>query len=138
MSSFTDQLALDQNIFLDTEGFGQAALYAPTDSGGSTFAVVVVVGDPVMSEGQQDFGIEVRRVATLYVQKSVVLAGIFGITGTSRDTRRGDSITIASGADAGTWLLQGPPAEDLGDGANLIGVLPAIAAPGAKGARELR
>lgn len=138
MSGFTDQLALDvSSTFLDSEVFGQSGSYQCTD-GGAPFAISVVVGDAVMSELQVDFGVEARRVATLFCQRSTIFVGITTALGTGRDSKRGDSITIATGPDAGTWIIQGPPQEDFGDGANLTAVLPLVAAPGARGARELR
>jgi hypothetical protein len=136
--TFADQMAADWPTFTDpTNGFGDAATFVPFDQSDKTFALAVTIGDQDPTVTQFAGGQEGRRVAPIFCQLSLVQAGILAQTSSARSPVKGDAIVIASGANAGTWVLYGPATTDMGDGCHMTGVLSTLDAPGSD-AREVR
>lgn len=132
-----DQMAADLATFINTDEFGDSASFQCQD-GGAAFPISVVVGDPAPATSMMDAGQESRRTAQIFMRHSVMIAGILAATTRSRDARRGDSLTIASGTNAGIWTIEGPSATDVGDGCWVNAVFAALDAPGGKTVREIR
>jgi hypothetical protein len=117
------QMAADLTaLFLNTDEFAESTTYTPNGTAigaTTTFSLNVVPGDidpaflPTVS-GEQD-----QRTAQFVAVLSLVQAGIATVEGSSRDPRRGDSLVIASGAYAGTWIVERQWA-DLGGGVALF------------------
>lgn len=101
-------------VFLNTDDFGQAATFLALN-GATAFACTVMPTDPNPSMVQISEGTESRRESRFLASLSVLRAGILADLGTARDPGRGDAVTIASGADAGTWVVRTISA-DTGDG----------------------
>lgn len=135
--SLSDLMAADMDeVFLNTSDFGQAATYA-ANGGGTPFACTVVPTDPSPSMVQISQGTEDRRESRFLGSLSALRAGILADLGTVRDPMRGDAVTIASGADAGEWVVR-TIAMDIGDGVMLDCVLSDLYTLGASGATENR
>lgn len=101
-------------LFLNTDEFADTGTYTP--NGAATgFAVTLVPGDVDESFLPTPSGEADRRMAAFTGVLSLLRAGILGIEGTVRDPRRLDSFAIATGAYAGTWVVERYSA-DLGGG----------------------
>jgi hypothetical protein len=116
--TLADQMAADlANVFLSTSEFAISSTFLPgTDTTGFTLTVVPGDEQPAMIQIME--GQEVSRTARFLAKLSTVRAGIATRLGTARDPIRADRIVIASGADAGTWLVQ-TVTPDLGDGVQM-------------------
>ena len=135
--SFQDDLAADvANVFGNAEEFGQTASYRPRGAA-TTFNLIVTFGDPDESVQQMQAGQSVDRVVRAMVSLAVVRAGIAVIEVTARDPGRGDLFTIASGADAGTWVVQ-DAVPDLGGAVQLTVSFDRQRIYGAEGATQVR
>lgn len=138
-SPFQDQMASDlANVFLDPDVFGDNATYVPTEQPGQSFPLIVVVGDHQTSAVQMSGGQEGVAMASIDASLAVILSGLFQILGSQRYPHRGDQIVIASGNNAGTWIVAGPAARDAGGGAKLDCFLTTLDAPGGRDTREVR
>jgi hypothetical protein len=108
-------------LFLDTGEFAEDASYYPngTAIGATTsFAVKAVPGDVTEAFLATVSGEADQRIAQFVASLAVLRAGMATVEGTARDPRRGDYLTVASGAYAGTWVVA-TFALDLGGGATL-------------------
>jgi hypothetical protein len=114
MTLKTDMAADLTAIFLNTGEFADTATYTPNGAA-SSFTVTLVPGDIDESFLPTPSGEADRRMAQFTGVLSLLRAGILGIEGTVRDPRRLDSFVIASGAYAGTWVVERYSA-DLGGG----------------------
>lgn len=133
-----DQMANDlTDVFLNTDDFADDATYFVKGSTVAGFPCTLVIGDPQPGFVQIDGGQEDRRPATAVAQRSALRTGIEAITGVARDPVKGDYLTIATGAYAGTWTVDRAQGDE-GDAMQLSLVNAILYAPGAKGAREVR
>ena len=104
-------------LFLNTDEFADTASYTPNGAA-TSFSVTLVPGDIDESFLPTESGEADRRMAPFVGVLSLLRAGILAIEGTVRDPRRLDSFVIASGAYAGTWVVE-RYAADLGGGVTL-------------------
>lgn len=112
------QMAADLTaLFLNTAEFADTATYTPNGAA-SGFSVTLVPGDVDESFLPTASGEADRRMAQFIGVLSLIRTGILAIEGTVRDPRRLDSFVIASGAYAGTWVVE-RYAADLGGGVSL-------------------
>jgi hypothetical protein len=114
MTLKTDMAADLTAIFLNTDEFADTATYTPNGAA-SGFSVTLLPGDIDESFLPTASGEADRRMAPFTGVLSLLRAGILAIEGTVRDPRRLDSFVIASGAYAGTWVVERYSA-DLGGG----------------------
>ena len=122
--------------FLNVQDFGQSATYAARN-GATPFACTVMPTDPNPSIMQISQGIEDRRESRFLGSRTALRAGILADLGTVRDPARGDTVTIASGADAGEWVVR-TVTLDFGGGAMLDCIQSDLYSLGASGAIENR
>lgn len=116
--SLADQLAADlTTVFLRTDALGVSAQFRPVKQA-TTFGLVVAFGDPDETTTDTLMGLSTDRIVRVLAQRSVIRAGIAGIEGVERDAIREDSFEVATGPDAGTWVVQSVSA-DFGDALQL-------------------
>lgn len=132
-----DQMASDlTDVFLNTDDFADDATFV-VKGGKIGFAVKAVFGDVSPGFFQVDGGQEDRRPVAVTVNRTVVRAGINGITGTTRDPVKGDALEVSSGANAGNWTVM-TVIPDVGDAYTLNCVKATMQTANAPQAREVR
>jgi len=101
-------------VFHNVNELGQIATFK---AGGENpgFSLVVTFGDPDENVAAFNGGQSVDRTAKIFAPRSLIRAGILAIELAERDPVRGDIIVMATGADAGTWIVQDIN-PDAGDG----------------------
>lgn len=135
--TFQDDMADDvTNVFLNTSEFAVSSTYYPA-SDATGFALTVFPGDADPNAIQIMEGQEINRTARFLCKRTSVRTGIAARLGTARDPLRGDTITIASGADAGSWRVQ-TVTPDIGDAVQLDCRLAEKRSVGAQNAQEVR
>lgn len=93
------------SVFLDTDDFGESVTFTPNGAA-TSFACTVVPGDVDAGFGATPSGEADRRLCPFFASLAALRAGILGIESAVRDPQRLDSITFASGAFAGTWIVE--------------------------------
>jgi len=118
------------NVFGNTDDFAEAATYVPKPSG-DQFAVTLCWGDPAPAIVGFPGGEEDRRTEQALGRRATIIDEL------GRDPQKGDQLVVASGARAGTWVVQ-TAQPDEGDGIVFTLVKAENRAPGHQGAREQR
>ncbi len=105
--------------FLNTNEFGETGTFYPgRDAVG--FSVTVTISEITDQFLEVSSGVADSREADLFLVRSTTRTAI-GVIETStgaRDPRKGDSVVIATGANAGTWRVA-TCSPDIGDCAKL-------------------
>lgn len=118
MTLKTDMAADLSDVFLNTDEFADTATYTPNGAS-TTFSATLVPGDVEESMLPAPSGEADRRLVQFTGSLALLRAGILVVEGTVRDPRRLDSFVIASGACAGTWVVE-RVSPDLGGGVILF------------------
>lgn len=138
--TFKDDMIDDMDVFINDDEFGQTATYLPRAKAagtGNMFAINVTFGDPDPNVLMVQAGQVTERTARILVSLADVRAGLLAVESAARDPVRGDRIVIASGADAGTWVVQ-DSVPDIGGGCQLNCRLADQRTYGAEGATVVR
>lgn len=100
-------------LFLNTDDFAESVTFTPNGAA-SGFTCSVVPGDVDAGFGAAPSGQADRRLCPFFASLAALRAGILGIELAVRDPTRLDTITFASGAFAGTWIVERcvPDADD--------------------------
>lgn len=93
------------DVFLSTEDLGQTATFTAHKVVG-TVDVAVVVGDPQPSVSMVDPAMEEREIVVLFAKRTTMDAALVTLEAAARLPKRGDQLVIATGEDAGTYLVQ--------------------------------
>jgi hypothetical protein len=100
------QMAADvAAVFLETTEFAETATYTPNGAV-SGFSCAVVPNDVDPGFGTTPSGIADRRLCPFFASLAALRAGILGIELAVRDPLRLDTLTFASGAYAGIWIVE--------------------------------
>lgn len=107
MSLKTDMADDLTTVFLDVNDHADACTYYP-DGDNTGFAATLVMGpssEAFIVQPRRN-GIDDQTRADGFGSLAALRTGILARLGTVRDPRHGDRLTFASGAYAGTWLVQ--------------------------------
>jgi len=101
-----DIIAADEAaVFLNKEDFAEDVTVSPKGTTNKTFTAVAFFTDNPITLQTADGGLVVGTEVKALLLTSVIHAGMLAQITVSRDLDRGDTLTVASGQNAGEWTV---------------------------------